>query len=262
MMSEMPAVLQKSKRVVVPSRLSQATEGSVSIKLSLLNGFELTCNRCLVAVPVNSQRLLAVLALADGSLQRSFVAGQLWTHSSGERSIRNLRSALWRLPQLGLRLVESAGSQLRLSPRVEVDVRKASALARGLISRGHEVDLSDADAATAELLADVLPDWYEDWVLIEQERFRQLRLHALETLCEQLTACGRYAFAVDAGMAAVAGEPLRESAQRVLIKAHLCEGNGNEAVKQYASYRRRLRAELGIEPSPQLTSLVSHLIAP
>jgi DNA-binding SARP family transcriptional activator len=256
----MPAVLQKSKRVAVRRHFSPAPTGTASIKLSLLNCFELTCDCRLVAVPANSQRLLAVLALAEGSLQRTFVAGQLWTHSSEERSISNLRSALWRLPQLGIRLVESAGSRLRLSPQIEVDVRKATALARSLISRGQELDLTDSDAVRVELVADVLPDWYEDWVLIEQERFRQLRLHALETLCEQLIAAGRYAVAVDAGMAAVAGEPLRESAQRVLIKAHLCEGNGNEAVKQYAAYSRRLRAELGIEPSPQLKNLVSHLV--
>src|SRR5260370_18507980 len=109
-----------------------------------------------------------------------------------------------------------------------------------MISRGQELDLTDSDAVRVELVADVLPDWYEDWVLIEQERFRQLRLHALETLCEQLIAAGRYAVAVDAGMAAVAGEPLPERAQRVLIKAHLCKGKATEAAKQYPPSIRRL----------------------
>src|SRR6266571_3495035 len=56
-----------------------------------------------------------------------------------------------------------------------------------------------------ELSIDLLPYWYEDWVLVERERFRQLRLHALEALCEQLTALGRFDHAVEAGIAAVAG---------------------------------------------------------
>ena len=33
-------------------------------------------------------------------------------------------------------------------------------------------------------MASLLPDWYDDWVLIERERFHEVRLRALETLCE------------------------------------------------------------------------------
>ena len=89
-------------------------------------------------------------------------------------------------------------------------------------------------ATQADLSADLLPDWYDDdWVLVEREQYHQLRLHALEAMCARLTSIGRFGQAVQAGLAAVQGEPLRESAHYILIKAHLAAGNRWEATRQY-----------------------------
>jgi DNA-binding SARP family transcriptional activator len=71
-----------------------------------------------------------------------------------------------------------------------------------------------------------------------------------------LTAARRFQAAVEAGLAAVAGEPLRESAHGALIKAHLAEGNRGEAVRQYCVCRQLLRDHLGLEPSRQMENLV------
>src|SRR5207302_1114287 len=84
----------------------------------------------------------------------------------------------------------------------------------------------------------LLPGFYDDWVLDERDRLGQLRVHALEALCKHLTTRGRYGQAVAAGMAAVAAEPFRESAQVALIRAHLAEGNRADAVRQFARYCR------------------------
>jgi DNA-binding SARP family transcriptional activator len=65
---------------------------------------------------------------------------------------------------------------------------------------------------------------------------------------------------VQAGLAAVSGEPLRESAHRTLIHAHLAEGNPGEAVRQYHLYRRLLADELAIEPSAAIRALVQPLL--
>jgi DNA-binding SARP family transcriptional activator len=97
-------------------------------------------------------------------------------------------------------------------------------------------------------------------VLLERERFRQLRLHALERLCDRLTAQGRFAEATEAGLAAVAGEPLRESAHRALIRAYLAEGNPGEAVGQYERLRALLRDELGVSPSPLVDRMLADLL--
>lgn len=92
---------------------------------------------------------------------------------------------------------------------------------------------------------------------MEQERVRQLRLHVLEALAAALSAEGRYGLAVEAALAAVQAEPLRESAHRALIAVHLREGNGYEALRQYESFRERCRRELGVPPSPRIERMLA-----
>jgi DNA-binding SARP family transcriptional activator len=223
-------------------------------RLALLSGFELRCHGERIDVPLSAQRLLAFLALHDRPLQRSYVAGTLWMDSTEERANASLRSALWRLRRPGTPLVESTGSQLALHAALSIDLRDAVRRARALVAPddlAEPITLHDVP-----LTCDLLPDWYEDWVLVEREHFRQLRLHALERLCQRLVAAGRHGEAVEAGLAAVAGEPLRESAQRALIAAHVSEGNRAEAVRQFRSYRMALQRDLGVEPSPQLAAYV------
>lgn len=119
-----------------------------------------------------------------------------------------------------------------------------------------DTELQPDHCDPAVLTGDLLPDWDEDWIIFERERLRQLRIHALESLCRKLSVAGHAGRAVDAGLAAVAAEPLRESAQRVLIAAHLHEGNVSEARRQYHHYRELVRDNLGIEPSEALRALV------
>ena len=92
----------------------------------------------------------------------------------------------------------------------------------------------------------MLPDWYEDWVAFERERFRQLRAHALESLCDRLTAAGRFGEAIEAGLAAARIEPLRESAQRAIIRVAPRRGERGEALDQYRRFCKLLRNELGL----------------
>ena len=137
-----------------------------------------------------------------------------------------------------------------------MDLREATSLAHRLVDcAAGPKGLEDC----LPLCHDLLPDWYEEWVSVERERFRQLRLHALDALCEQLTSAGRFAPAIEVGMAAVAAEPLRESAHQRLIEAHLAEGNRGEAIRQYCLCRRLLRDRLGLRPSNQLENLVREL---
>jgi DNA-binding SARP family transcriptional activator len=124
--------------------------------------------------------------------------------------------------------------------------------------------LVDGSATQADLSAvnwrndimDLLPGWYDDWVIFERERIRQRLLHALEVLSRRLAAAGRCAEAVEAAISAVSADPLRESANKVLIEAHLAEGNLVEGRRAYQRYRDTVRRELGVEPGKELASLV------
>jgi len=222
-------------------------------RLTLLGTFELECAGARVRLPMSAQRLVAFVALQEHPVLRAYAAGSLWPDTAEERAHANLRSALWRLHRCGHRLIDSSGDRLRIDASVRVDFRETEALARrALVGDAVELELS-------ALAGDLLPDWYEEWVLLERERFRALRLRALDALCERLILAGRLDDALDAGHAAVAGEPLRESAHRALVRVHLAEGNTGEAIRQYRLFRRLLLEHLGLEPSGRMEELMSSI---
>lgn len=234
-----------------PANVGQSRSG----RLSLLNSFALSSEGQDIALPRSAQRLIAFLALHERGQARLNVACALWLDTPEERAFANLRSALWRANHGGRVIVESFGGLLRLSSQIGVDVWHARHTALRLIDQAPGDD--PAELAVSLLDAELLADWYEDWVLVERERFRQLRLHALEAACETLTAERRYAEALRVGLAAVAAEPLRESAHRAVIRAHLAEGNRGEAVRQYRLCRRLIEGSLGSRPSRSLEQLVT-----
>ena len=227
-------------------------------RLSLLGGFRLECRGRAVSPPVSAQRVVALLGLHMRPVSRGYVAGTLWLDSSEEHAAASLRSALWRLRRTAPDLVEVENGSIGLGPGVAVDVRTMVDCTRRLhdpACLGVEDQVDERDFCD-----DLLPDWYDDWVLLERERLRQLRLGALEALAERRIAAGRTAAAVQAAMAAVQCEVLRESAHRVLIRAHIADGNYGEALRQFRLYTRILDEELGLEPSALLLDLVHPLL--
>jgi DNA-binding SARP family transcriptional activator len=219
-----------------------------------------TRGNALPAMLGGSQRLLALLGLRDRAVMRASVAGTLWPEATEEHAHSSLRSALGRLSRMSRDAVVVTPLDLCLADGVNLDIRESRALAHRLLDRG--AVLSDADLSAEAIFAlsvDVLPDWYDDWVLAEGEEWRQLRLHALEALADRLLVQGRFGEATNAGLAAVRSEPLRESARAAVIRVHLAEGNQSDALAEYARYGTLLGAELGLEPTAGLRDLVVHL---
>lgn len=203
-----------------------------------------------------SQRLVAFLALQDRAVTRSTVAGTLWPDVDDEHAASSLRSALARLPAPVRAAVVTTAAELGLDAEIDVDLRDARALAHRLVDPTDVVDVSRGDAAIESLSQNVLPDWYDDWVIIEAEEWRQLRLRALEALAGRFTAQGRYGEALGAALAAVRVDGLRESARAAVIRVHLAEGNRSEALRELERYRSVLLAELGLEPTERLRNLL------
>jgi DNA-binding SARP family transcriptional activator len=230
-----------------------------ALDLGILNGFRLTRGGEPVRVPLAAQRLLGFLALQQYPVHRLHVASMLRTDTSEERATASLRSTLWRLGELAEAVVSAEGCTLALADGLHVDLRDITARARSLISE--PADYRDGDLALLADCGDVLPDWYDDWLQFERARMRQLRLHALEALSAALLRDRRFGQAAEAALAAVAADPLRESAHRALIMVHLAEGNTGEALCQYRTIRRVLRDQLGISPSPAAEELIEEVVA-
>jgi DNA-binding SARP family transcriptional activator len=224
--------------------------------LTLLDGFQLRRRDELVTLPHACQRVVAFLALHGRPLTRLHVAGALWLDASEKRSCGNLRSALWRIRRSGVPLVDATTTHVALSRDVAVDVDGLVTATRRVLGNGAGCDDELEDAYGS---GELLPDWYDDWLEPERERLRQLRLHALEAAAERLLEAGRAPYAIDALMVALRDDPLRESLHRLLIRAHLIEGNATEAIRCYRTYSGRLNATLGIPPSARMEAVVGGL---
>jgi DNA-binding SARP family transcriptional activator len=229
-----------------------------TLALRLLGSFQLMRGDESVAVPMSAQRLLVFLALRRHGVARSHVAASLWMDALEERAAASLRSALWRLHQTGSDAVDSSDGRLALRPQVRVDVRRSADLARALLDMRLGPGLPDG---WQDLACDLLPDWRDEWLAPEREHHRGIGLQALDVLSERLLAAGDVGHALEVAIRTVACEPLRESANRLLMSAHLADGNPSEALRQYRVYRRLLARELGLAPSRRMENLVAPLIA-
>jgi predicted ATPase/DNA-binding SARP family transcriptional activator len=202
-----------------------------------------------------SQALLALLALRQGSeIERDWLLGLLWPE---ERSTQALRNALTHLRQaLGpevARLTSPTARTLALDlTGAFVDVLAFdAALARG--------DPEALEEAVFLYRGPLLEGNTEEWVFQERQVHEQAYLTAREQLAELALTRDEAAAAVGHLRAAVAADPLRESAQRALMKALAAGGNYAAAMLAYRELRQRLHRELNAEPDPDTQALMQRL---
>jgi DNA-binding SARP family transcriptional activator len=195
-----------------------------------------------------ARRILAYLAIRGEPVARGAAASHLWPDLD-EAGRANLRRSLWQLPR---GWVSSVGDELVLHAQTDL------AESRRVAARALSGDRLGYDELTL-LSEDILPDWQEEWVLAAHDDHHTLRIQALESACRTLLAAGDFALATRAGSAALASEPLRESAAEALIDAHLAQCNRYEAVRCFRSLEKRLKDELGVTPHPALLRRIRNI---
>jgi DNA-binding SARP family transcriptional activator len=219
------------------SRPSTTEKQDGPIRVTVLGAFTLTAAGSTVPLGVDARRLVAYLAVHPRPQDRAALAADLWPNVSGERLLGEAVAAV-AVPGL---LADGPDGTLALAADVEVDLAEAMRLVRALpeIPAGQDTD------TTLLTAGDILPGWTASWIAVERERFRQLRLYAIEERSQRLTAAGRHDAAVAMAELAARSAPSRESARRVLIQAHLAQGNIAAAVAEYDSYHELLRSSVG-----------------
>jgi len=216
--------------------------------LHLIGAFALWVDGRRVQLGRREERLIAFLGIR-GSCHRPYVAGSLWPNSDESRALNSLRAAVLKVRRAAPDVLDVQGSTLSLQPSVEIDLAD-------LVDCAEQVVRNDGcDAERAEQLlgsGDLLPGWYDDWVLFERERLHHRRIRALESLALHELDHGHADLALAAARDAVELEPLRESARRLLIRSHVALGNRALAAGALAEYRRDLARDLGVEPSSEI----------
>lgn len=226
-------------------------------RLSLLGSWRLDVDGLEVGLGGREQRLASLLALR-GRRPRLQVAGTLWPESTDARALASLRRALLLTQQRSPGLLLADRSSIGLDPSVHVDVDELRAAIDGA---GGDFEPGRARTLLASLSSgELLPGWYDDWLVPEREQLAQSQVLALVRIARRALDHGDLLLALDAARAASAAEPLLESAREVAIRAHLGRGDTGFALREFAGYRDVLRDELGVAPSDTITGLVEPLL--
>ncbi len=220
--------------------------------LHLLGGFQLQRHGVTVDVPLSSQRLLGFLALQDRALARPFVAATLWPETTDEKAAANLRTALWRLHRPELELIETGAGQLVIRPDVWSDVRAVRDAAREF----RRVGSLPAGDVLIDSRGELLPGCWDGWLVFERERLRQDLANLCEASCAARLSAGDHHRALLHALAAVECDPLRESANVWVLRAHLAAGNRSAAIRHARRYATLLQDELGIDPPDVVDELL------
>jgi DNA-binding SARP family transcriptional activator len=243
--------------MLVDQRRSRQDRGH---RVTVLGSFTATAHGDTVPLGVDARRAVAYLAVHRRPQRRADLAADLWPGVPASAALELLDEALTEPREAGLLAEHPEGTAgpVALDPTVEVDLDEAMALVRTLAETPGRADGVPADlpAATALLRADILPGEPAAWLAVERERFRQIRLNALEELSAALSAAGRHAEAVALAEETVRTSPSRESARRALIEAHLAQGDIAEAVARYDEYQELLRSSVGTATGSGLDGLL------
>ena len=123
------------------------------------------------------------------------MACELWPDQDQARALSNLRSAIWRMPEVARKIIGRCGASVTLLDSLVADLDEAAAVARRLNSRSTSTAAMTVDREL--LMDDLLPSFDEAWLVVPREQHRQRRLHALETLALDDPENGRPLDAVD-----------------------------------------------------------------
>lgn len=212
--------------------------------------------------------LLAYLAVTTRPHQREALAGLLWGEMPEAAAANNLRQALTNLrrsfePYL---LITREIVELKQDLPCSLDVAvfdhilapSANPPAGDRIERLHQaVELYQGDFLAGFFVRDA-PE-FEEWMLAQRARYRELALHALHALAQHRLESGDYDAAIHDASRLLALEPWREETHRQLMLAMARTGQSTAALAQYKRCRRLLEKELGIEPSAETTLLYERI---
>lgn len=214
--------------------------------------------------------LLAYLAVTGRPHRRETLAGLLWGELSDAAAANNLRQVLTSLRKAlePFLLVTRETVELNPAQHYRLDVAEFTALL------APDADLAPAERARRQQTAadlyrgDFLAGFYvrnapdfEEWMLAQRARYRELALNALHALAQRHLEAGEYDAAIHDATALLALEPWREETHGQLMLALARTGQRSAALAQYQRCRRLLEEELGVEPSAETTALYERIKA-
>jgi DNA-binding SARP family transcriptional activator len=217
-----------------------------------------------VPIPARKVRaLLACLAIHLGRAHpRDRLAALLWPEVSDAQARQSLRQALAGLRRAlaGARVLVLDADTVALDPsRLDVDVTRFEQLVGG----GSRATL---EQALALYESDLLTGFhakshtFDEWLLTERERLRELARQAFTRLLEHQTRAGTVDAAVRTASRLLALDALHEDVHRALMRLYVAGGQRGAALRQYQNCVAVLRHELGVEPEAATKQLYRDIL--
>ncbi|MGD8730816.1 MAG: BMP family ABC transporter substrate-binding protein [Anaerolineales bacterium] len=235
------------------------------LEIFVLGQFSLRKEGDLIVVPSRpAQSLFAYLALNPGlTHRREKLAGMLWPDGTEDNARRYLRSALWRIrksfEEAGLdsdAYLMSSDIQMCLIEDAEYTLDAEQILERKNISKWSIEDLRER---VALYKGELLPGFYDEWVVLERERIHAAYDQKMRLLVNAMLAERRWDDAIDWGERWIANGFAPEPAYEALMIAHAGMGDLSSAIAIYRRCQDNLSRELGLEPSGELRELRDRL---
>jgi DNA-binding SARP family transcriptional activator len=216
----------------------------------------------------------AMLAAEHGrAISKDELAEELWAGeppAAWDVALRaivsKLRSAL---ADVGIDGHEAVGHafgcyQLRLPPEAWVDLEAAADAVHRAETSIRIGDLPDAMgwslAANAIARRGFLSGESGPWVTRRRGELQAVRVRALECRAQVQLRRGEHGAAARDAELVVGLEPFRETAHRLLMRAHAAAGNPAEALRAYERCRRTIAEELGAGPSDETETLYLEIL--
>jgi DNA-binding SARP family transcriptional activator len=101
--------------------------------------------------------------------------------------------------------------------------------------------------------------WYQDWYLLQRERFQHMYLIILDKLMDHCEAHQRYEAGLAYGTRILLCEKARERTHRRLMRLQYLSGDRTAALRQYEHCVRVLGAELEVGPAQRTIGLYDQI---
>ena len=236
------------------------------LELRLLGQFDVRRGGAPIDIPSRpAQSLLAYLALTTGTAhRREKLSGLLWPDANEANARSNLRHALWRIRQA---LSPEPGSppDFLQADNISISIQPSQSvwLDTAALDRPLKADtpLPDLIECVGAYGGELLPGFYDDWVVLERERLRATAERKIQILLDRLLEARSWSEAIEWSERWIALGHVPEPAYRALMGAHAGIGDLSAVAAVYQRCRESLRQELGVEPSEQTRALYGQLSA-
>lgn len=229
-------------------------------------------NQDLNSIPAKGQELFFYLLLnRNRPHDRDRLAEELWGEANPARSKKYLRQTLWQL-QTALDDQNSAQPLLALDKNwvhfnlasgLWLDVAEFDQIFAQVCDLPgrclDEQQVQIVQTAVTLYQDDLLIGWYQNWCVIERERFQSIFLVLLDKLIEHCLFYERFEKGLLYAMQVLRIDRARERTHRLLMRLHYLAGNRTAALRQFEQCTAVLAAELNVEPTHKTQTLYQQI---